>query len=47
MDGKTRSSVEFLVANVTLEMFGLLVVDEYLVVIKLAVAVPPQVKEDN
>ena len=47
MDGKTRSSVQLLVADVTLEMFGLLMVDEYLVIIELPVAVPPQVKGVN
>ena len=40
MDGKSRSSVELLVAYVALEMFGLLMVDEHLVIIKLSVAVP-------
>ena len=40
MDGKTWCSVELLVANVALEMFGLLVVDEHLVIIKLSVAIP-------
>lgn len=40
MDGKSRSSVELLVAYVALEVFGLLMVDEHLVIIKLSVAVP-------
>ena len=38
--GEAGRSVELLVADVTLEVLGLLVVDENLVVIKLSVAVP-------
>ena len=45
MDGKSRGSVEFLVANVALEMFGLLVINEHLVIIKFSVAIPTCVKE--
>lgn len=40
MDGQTRRSVELLVANVTLEVLGLLVINEYLVIIKFSVAIP-------
>lgn len=40
MDGQTRCSVELLVANVTLEVLGLLVIYEYLVIIEFSVAIP-------
>lgn len=40
MDGQTGSGVQLLVANVTLEVLCLLVLDQYLLVIELAVAVP-------
>ena len=40
MDGKAWGSVELLVANVTLEMFGLLVINEHLVIVKFSVAIP-------
>lgn len=40
MYGKPGSGVEFLVADVALEVLGLLVLYEYLLVFELAVAVP-------
>ena len=39
---EARPGVEFLVADVALEVLGLLVLDQDLLVIKLAVAVPAQ-----
>ena len=44
VDGKARRCVELLVADVTFEVFGFLVVDQHLVIIKLSVAVPDHAK---
>lgn len=44
MDGKARGRVELLVTDVTFEVLGFLVVDQYLVVIKLSVAIPDHAK---
>ena len=40
MDGEARSGVEFLVADVTLEVLRFLVLDQNLLIIKLPIAVP-------
>jgi len=40
MNGEARPSVKFLVANVTLEMLGLLMLDQNLLVVEFSVAVP-------
>ena len=40
MDAKARAGVELLVADVALEVLGLLVLDQDFLVVKLAVAVP-------
>ena len=40
MDGESRPRVELLVANVALEVLGLLVLDQDLFVVKLPVAIP-------
>lgn len=40
MYSKAWSSEQFLVANVTLEMFGLLMLHQYFFIVKLAIAVP-------
>ena len=42
MYAEARPGVEFLVADVALEVLSLLVLDQDLLVIKLAVAVPAQ-----
>lgn len=44
VDGKARCRVQLLVADVTFEVLGFLVVDQYLVVVKLPVAVPDHAK---
>jgi hypothetical protein len=44
MDGKPRSGVQLLVAYVALEVLGLLVLDQDLLVIELAIAVPGKVR---
>ena len=40
VDGESRPCVELLVANVALEVLGLLVLDQDLFVVKLPVAIP-------
>jgi len=40
VNGQPRSSVQLLVADVTLEVLCLLVIDEHLLVIKLSLTVP-------
>ena len=45
VNGQPRSSVELLVADVALEVFCLLVVDEDLLVVKLPLTVPAEVAE--
>ena len=40
MDGQTRTGVQLFVANVTLKVFGLLVLNENLLVIELTIAIP-------
>ena len=47
MDGKARGSVQLLVADVALEVLGLLVVDQDLVVVELPVAVPSTAQDDS
>jgi len=47
MDGQARSSKQPLVADITLEVFGLLMLHKYLLIIKLSVAVPVQLCQES
>ena len=40
VDGQARACIQFCVANVTLEMLGFLVLNQYLFIVKYSVAVP-------
>ena len=40
VDGKARPGVKLLVADVTLEMFRLLMLNQYFLIVKLAITIP-------
>ena len=47
VDRKSRTCVEFLMANVTFEMLRFLVLNEYLLFIEFPVAVPEELVKEN
>lgn len=47
VDGQTRPGIQLFVADVTLEVFGLLVLNQNLLVIELAIAIPVPTNGDQ